>query len=393
MSLILGVPGSWRSKLTHEFMNAIKQINSSEDFLLHLKKSIRNKDLSNSDACLLAALYEANINGHDIDIIISRYDDRDESDKVKQADGILLSTPVYFGIASCIIEKFIKSYDIHDKIVAVTSVGAKRNGGQETTNIFTLYSSLQKGAYVIGNGPESSQFGGTAWAGDFGAVSEDNFGIETSLGIGKNMSNFIDVLSTPNVNSNNLNVLVLHDTTQEKIKSFINWLQYIHIKNSLNITYLTPSNYNINHCLACSICPPKYTKGKSYRCIQQDDFNLIHEEIVNSDIIINFDNIMDPYTYYKFMERWRWIRRDDFRIAYKPTFTFLSNYPESSSSIKNLIYFVRHNMITFPPINGYNDPYAFNKLNESFKQAIIIRESLKQFSRRTEYYPVGYNIF
>ena len=65
---------------------------------------------------------------------------------LRRADGILLSTPVYFGDRSSLSQRFIETIrsdaalcrDLAGRIYAGLAVGAKRNGGQETTLIYQM---------------------------------------------------------------------------------------------------------------------------------------------------------------------------------------------------------------------------------------------------------------
>ena len=77
-------------------------------------------------------------------------------------DGVILSTPVYFGSCSSGIRNFILDFDLADKAVGCLSVGAKRNGGQETAILQALHLAATKGAVITGNGPPTAQYGGTA---------------------------------------------------------------------------------------------------------------------------------------------------------------------------------------------------------------------------------------
>jgi hypothetical protein len=77
-------------------------------------------------------------------------------------------------------------------LYAGLAVGAKRNGGQETTLIFQILDFLNMGCKVIGNGHDTTaQYGGTLVAGDIGQLREDAYGINTALSTGKNISEIL----------------------------------------------------------------------------------------------------------------------------------------------------------------------------------------------------------
>ena len=119
--------------------------------------------------------------------------------KIAEADGVILSTPVYFGDRSSVANKFLqvtaRKNLLQNKIFGVASVGAKRNGGQETCNIYSMIETLNQGALVVGNGPPTSQYGGTAVGGDQGHVLEDESGIDTAFGVGMKVAHVSEMYS------------------------------------------------------------------------------------------------------------------------------------------------------------------------------------------------------
>jgi multimeric flavodoxin WrbA len=209
---VLGVASSVRSLSSNlKVKQLISSIPDPDDFRNILEKIIFEKLVSNSEACLIAGLYSSKKEGADVDILrLNNYfpkvypeamgkAEEDEIVKlVEECDGIIIATPVYFGDRSSYAESFIKFIQerklFENKVVGVISVGAKRNGGQETTNIYTLWEVLQAGAFVVGNGPKTSQYGGTGWGGDIGSIREDDFGIDTSMGVGKRVAQVAEIL-------------------------------------------------------------------------------------------------------------------------------------------------------------------------------------------------------
>src|SRR5690606_11770291 len=69
---------------------------------------------------------------------------------VATADGIVLSSPVYFGDRSSVANKLFQISGrenwLKSKVFGMLICGAKRNGGQETTNVFALTEALSQGA-------------------------------------------------------------------------------------------------------------------------------------------------------------------------------------------------------------------------------------------------------
>ena len=82
------------------------------------------------------------------------------------------------------------------KLYGGIAVGAKRNGGQETTLIYQMLDMVELGFLAVGNDHETTaQYGGTGHAGDVGTMHKDNYGLDTSLGVGRRMAR---VLKTNN---------------------------------------------------------------------------------------------------------------------------------------------------------------------------------------------------
>lgn len=218
-------------------------------------------------------------------------------------DGVILSTPVYFGSCSSGIQDFIRECDLTDKAVGCLSVGAKRNGGQETAILHALWLALQKGAVVTGNGPPTSQYGGTAWGGNMGAVVSDNFGIETSIG------------------------------TARQVVELARILKREPIKRSKVIISIPPIGLNIKPCLACPVCPNGDLTA-DYTCIIDDGMKKVRESIKNADAICA--DSADPVM----MERTRFIRRNHFEWSGKFGIAKGLDY----FRIRMMAFFLRQNM-------------------------------------------------
>ncbi|MDY7001967.1 MAG: flavodoxin family protein, partial [Thermodesulfobacteriota bacterium] len=162
-----------------------------------LKKMGGRKGLSNSEVCLAAALWGACDAGMDVDHLpladyfkadgtVTGWDEIRES--LLRADGVLISTPVYFGdrssLSQSLIEMIRRDKELREglkgKIYGGLAVGAKRNGGQETTLIYQMHDMMDLGLLGVGNDFETtSQYGGTGHAGDVGMMPKDDYGIGT----------------------------------------------------------------------------------------------------------------------------------------------------------------------------------------------------------------------
>ncbi len=172
----------------------------------NLKKLKGHKGLSNSEVALVAALWSAKELGAKIDhLSLSEYFSEvkksknidDLKEKLINSDGIIISTPVYFGDRGSLSQTLIDlirndselNNKLKNKIYAGLAVGAKRNGGQETTLIYQLIDMINAGLLGVGNDSETtSQYGGTGHAGDIGTMPEDDYGLETSMGTGRRIA-------------------------------------------------------------------------------------------------------------------------------------------------------------------------------------------------------------
>jgi multimeric flavodoxin WrbA len=107
-------------------------------------------------------------------------------DKMVAADGILVATPVYFGLPSDLVSKFImrtrplrhQDFKLANRPVGVMATAGRRSGGAETTIIATWLPFVRNGCLVVGNGDATCQFGAYGWAGGRGHILSDEWGLE-----------------------------------------------------------------------------------------------------------------------------------------------------------------------------------------------------------------------
>ncbi|MBI4971502.1 MAG: NAD(P)H-dependent oxidoreductase [Candidatus Omnitrophica bacterium] len=344
--------------------------------------------------------------------------------KIKESDGIVFVSPVYFGDRSSVANKFIQlasKYDlIKGKVVGACSVGTKRNGGQETTNIFFLYEALNLGAMVVGNGPESCQYGGTAWAGDKGKVLKDAFGIETSYGTGERITQVCRIASNmssipkPSPDSpTTITILVTMDTPERKLRKFIQ--EYLDVTGAdakqFKFKLIELIDGDIERCFACNICPiPQFIKNKPestnkdpYACIirrSEDSLSSLRDELINSDGILlaglNLKNMNDViYRYQAFMERTRFIRRNDFELTNIPMTGLLLNevgaFINPIHNLKVMTSFMRHNGIMLKPVTAYAHNGKMLESNSSdFISFIRYAQKIKEARKISDPIEVSY---
>jgi len=295
---VIGVVSSPRFKRISD--KQFEKIIKSEDILSSIYEIGYEGKISNSQALLLSAMNGAYKEGADVDLIYP-------GDTIPEFDSVVLSTPVYFGDRSSNLHSFIKSVNFDGKGVGIVSSGAKRNGGQETTNIYALYDCLSKGALITGNGPPTAQYGGTGWAGNKTAIVNDDFGIKTSHGTGVQVAKLAKLVKAELCNEipKITFVKVTTDTLDEALlKSFRN----------CEIQVVDITEKKIKKCIACPICP-NGDLTKDYTCvIQNDDMEEVRGKISDSDCVI-FISGTDDRNFQIFIERTRFIRRNHFELA------------------------------------------------------------------------------
>ena len=104
--------------------------------------------------------------------------------KVRDADALIVGSPVYFGDMTGQLKTFIDRLrplrNIHAfkfKVCGAVSAGGFRNGGQETTIASIHDFFLVQGGIVVGDNRPTAHFGSTG----VGDTTEDKVGIDTSI--------------------------------------------------------------------------------------------------------------------------------------------------------------------------------------------------------------------
>jgi len=304
-------------------------------------------------------------------------------DSINAADGVVLVTPVYFGDRSSVANKLLQISGIHDllrgKVFGACAVGAKRNGGQETTVIYCLMEALSQNAIAVGNGPPTSQYGGTAVGGHRGTVNKDLWGLETTYGTGVRVSHVSNIMTQikPKLMHRPVRILVLvtmddsQGILQDFLKSYLSRAEaFLHniefkIHNVLERT--------IYRCLGCDSCPAegRHPKGEiptpenHGKCVinnDQDALEEIHNEFLEADAVILAGlNVKRHhhliYRYQAMMERTRCIRRNNFELTDKMMTALTLNQVgarvNSLHSIKMVTSYIRHNSILGKPIEVF----------------------------------------
>lgn len=289
------------------------------------------------------------------------------------ARGIILATPVYFGDRSSVANKFLQLASVRarakGKVCGVVSVGAKRNGGQETCDIYSLYEMLGHGALGVGNGMPTSQYGGTAVGGDKGRVAEDGWGLSTAFGTGARVGQ-VSRMYAAGVEADGacparIAMLVAMDSTTGKLLAHVKKLvaRVRELDPRIDISIINLVEHDIFRCLGCKVCPqmPGEGRGQS-RCAITDPSDYLEtarRTLLDADgFMVCGYNPMDFETlitrYQVFTERMRFIRRSDYELSNKLVAGLC--YHEFGAtfnpihSVKVMTSYVRHNTVLHRPV-------------------------------------------
>ena len=190
---VLGICGSPRDGAT-EFLlkNALKDLESESIETRFI--TVRDKDISPCTHCNECV---------DTKGKCSIYDDMDEIyDALREADGIILASPIHFGSISAQLKAVIdrcqamimEDLDIFKNKVGISIVvGGDRSGGQELAiqQINTFY--LLNKIIPVSGGSFGANLGACLWSQDDGAegVKNDEYGLKTLDMTIKNFKEFL----------------------------------------------------------------------------------------------------------------------------------------------------------------------------------------------------------
>jgi multimeric flavodoxin WrbA len=406
-----------------------------DEIYKNLLKAKGDKGLSNSEASLAAGLWSAYQEGAEIvHTSLSSYFPMngkakrlDElKAKILDADALLISGPVYFGDRSSLAHEFVEflqcDQDIKDhifgKCYAGIAVGAKRNGGQETSLIYQIIDMSNLNMLAVGNSAETTaQYGGTTLAGDVGTAYKDEYGLNTCMGTGARLAK--TALGLDQVRDMKLKdkvqiaVWMVQDTSDGKglnyIKSLLSKVQ----NDDVEFKIVDLSKEEIYRCIACDVCPTKVGPKEEYRCIikaKEDYMQREHQNIVNVDAILiagysPVDKTRVDSVYQKFIERTRYLRRDDYVFTDRLIAPLVISEMNSNQNlhIRMLTSLIRHHTILHHPLLAFEQDGQL--LNNDFflKQADLFAKKAVQTTiarlnsdaneaSKISYNPIGYTI-
>jgi multimeric flavodoxin WrbA len=397
------------------------------ELLLHKKNG--QKGLSNSEAALAAALWGAAKEGSDIEYCnLSHYFPESGSTKhlkdlekiVLNSDGFILSGPVYFGDRSSLAQEFIEFLSknknclehIKNKVYGGLAVGAKRNGGQETALVYQLIDMINLNMLGVGNNSEtSSQYGGTVVAGDIGSVIGDEYGIDTSIGTGKRVARISRLSTLPKpIKETKRAAIEIWLVQDKKNKSGLKYIEKfvseLKNKSDISIKIRDFTDVSTHRCIACDICPISSGPTKDYRCIitkKSDLFVQDHEALINADAILlaaysPVDKTDVISVYQKFIERTRYIRRDNYALGDLLMAPLVISEVNSNQNlhIRMTTSLIRHHSIIHHPILMFENSGNLLNWDVAKKQAELFIHNAKKVvalqADTRKYNPVGYII-
>jgi len=397
----------------------------------NLKKSGGQRGLSNSEISLVAALWGARQKGAEIDHVpladhFPASGETVDLDTLKmalrRADAILLATPVYFGDRGSLAQRFIELLradedlhrDVRGKLYAGIAVGAKRNGGQETTLIYAMLDMINAGLLAVGNDSDTtSQYGGTVHAGDIGTAPKDKYGIDTSIGTGRRIANVATELKAARGatldDRPRMDFWLLQDK-DAVARGFVEQAMK-GLAGQAETRALELTGGTIRPCIACDICPTHVGPDEEYRCIihrRDDEVVKMHDALLWPDIIVPTmysprDRAGLDSVYQQFMERTRYLRRGDYvftdRLVVPLVLTEIG--AQENLDLRMMTSFVRHHTVINRPVIGYlhqgkliNSDEVADELKRAAQEgARLLAGRLVSASLRlaaTQYHPVGY---
>jgi multimeric flavodoxin WrbA len=402
-----------------------------DELYKNLKKLKGDKGLSNSEIALAAALWSAKDLGAEIEhLSLSEYfpeHGRVENvdtlkEKMLACDGLLLSGPVYFGdrgsLAQSITDLIREDPELREglrgKVYGGIAVGAKRNGGQETTLIYQLIDMINIGFLGVGNDSETtSQYGGTGHAGDIGTMPNDMYGIDTSMGCGRRVTRIAATLQLAAgkvlQDRPRVSFWVLQDK-EDRAYRFVEKM-VTSGRFPIDARILRLAEQNVTRCLACDVCPTNVDMDGVYRCIiktRTDALRNLHADLIEGDAIIPVVYSTTDRTglisrYQEFIERTRYLRRGDY--VFSDTLCAPLVIEElgagDNMQIRMMTSMIRHHTIIFKSLTAYlhngaylNEEQVWSDMDEFLAQAkrTTVGRMLTAASgaEHLKYNPVGY---
>lgn len=393
------------------------------------------RGLSNTEVALAAALWGASqvgasidhlsLSSHFLPIGTIRHENRLRS-KLIAADAIVVSSPVYFGDRGSLVQSFIDyvaanpelRHHVVGKVYGGVAVGAKRNGGQETTLIYQLLDMANLGLLGVGDSSDTAaQYGGTVVAGDVGTAHKDQYGIDASISTGRRVATVAELLRlgrrAPALRDTfRIAVWILQrDREGTAQRMFEDWAEAIERRHpGTNIELVDVAAEPVVRCIACDICPTSIGPRESYRCIISDEADFFvrhHASLLQADAILvagfspqDRTNVVSVYQ--QFIERTRYLRRDDYVFSNVLTAPFVISELEARQNlhVRMMTSMVRHQTVLHHPLVGMLHDGALLNANSLQRESdrfvetgrTLLLGRLLAGSKDQQYRPIGYQI-
>jgi multimeric flavodoxin WrbA len=385
------------------------------------------RGLGNSEIALAAALWAAARQGVEVaHLSLAEHFDANGNlrraeglrSALLEADGLLVSGPVYFGdrgsLAESLIDFIARDPDLREslagRVYGGIAVGAKRNGGQETTLIYQMIDMLGLGLLAVGNDSDTTaQYGGTGHAGDVGTMHKDGYGIDTSIGIGRRMARIMQVMGARERLATPPRILFLiladvGDIARRTVNRLI-----ARLGSAVSASVVDVSDKKIKRCIACDVCPTHIDVDDVYRCIitsENDALPDLHCDLLHHDALIpvvasSRDRIAMRTNYQTFIERSRYVRRADYSwsdLLVAPL-VLTESVGYDTHAIRLMTSFLRHHTVMSQPIVGKiaaGAVFDFEALATGLERACALTERLAAgrlaLGSRPDhrYRPIGY---
>ena len=399
-----------------------------EEIYKNLRKDKGVKGLSNSEVALAAGLWSAYQYGVDIDhISLAEYflasghvHGLDElKSKLLASDGILVSGPVYFGDRGSLVQSLLEwiwgdeelRQHLDGKFYAGIAVGAKRNGGQETTLVYQMLDFSMAGMLTLGNDSETtSQYGGTGKAGDVGTMHADQYGLDTSMGTGRRIGSLLRATAKRAQVKAPSRVLFL--VLQDRNDYALNMVRQLTeaLGSSVSATIVPIASSRVLRCIACDICPTDIDLDSKYRCIikaKADDLPGLHAQFLSHDLVVPVvysgkQKAEISTNYQSFIERTRYLRRGDYVFSNQLVAPLVIEElgVQDNFGLRMMTSFLRHHTVMSRPIIQYlhgseriDFPHTVAELQRVVEQSRAIaaaRISATLDDKVGQYNPVGY---
>lgn len=198
MKKIIAICGSPRKEKTT--YSALKKVlTSALDTNENLEAEIIALDNKQISGCISCGYCQKNYGCSQKDDFIPIM----EKLKDENLAGIVIGSPVYMGSMTAQTKAFLdrsvlfrrNGFVFKDVVGGAITIGGSRNGGQELT-LMNIHSAMFiHDMIIVGDGEESSHFGGAGWAKVEGGTENDNVANQTYINLGKRIGQVIKKLS------------------------------------------------------------------------------------------------------------------------------------------------------------------------------------------------------